>query len=38
MRAKNHTEELDNEDVQKDMALWYEMAVDEQKKELREED
>ena len=29
-------EELANADAQKDIAFWYEMAVDEQKKELRE--
>jgi hypothetical protein len=34
--VKNHMEELANEDAQKNMAFWYEMAVDEQKKELRE--
>lgn len=33
---KNHMEGLANEDAQKNMAFWYEMAVDEQKKELRE--
>ena len=34
--VKNHMEELANEDAQKDMAFWYERAVDEQKRELRE--
>jgi len=34
--VKNHMEELAHEDAQKDMAFWYEMAVDEQKRELRE--
>lgn len=34
--VKNHMEELAHEDAQKDMAFWYERAVDEQKKELRE--
>ena len=29
-------EGLANEDAQKNMAFWYEMAVDEQRKELRE--
>lgn len=34
--VKNHMEELAHEDAQKDMAFWYERAVDEQKRELRE--
>ena len=34
--VKNHMEELAHEDAQKYMAFWYERAVDEQKKELRE--
>jgi len=34
--VKNHMEELAHEDTQKDMAFWYERAVDEQKKELRD--
>src|SRR5512136_138586 len=34
--VKNHMEELAHEDVHKNMKLWYEIAVDEQKKELRE--
>jgi len=34
--VKNHMEELAHEDARKYMAYWYEMAVDEQKRELRE--
>ena len=34
--VKNHMEELAHEDAQKYMAFWYERAVDEQKRELRE--
>ena len=33
---KNHMEELAHEDAHKYMAYWYEMAIDEQKKELKE--
>lgn len=34
--VKNHMEELAKEDAQKYMSYWYERAVDEQKKELRD--
>jgi hypothetical protein len=34
--VKNHMEELAHEDTQKYMGYWYERAVDEQKKELKE--
>jgi hypothetical protein len=34
--VKNHMEELAHEDAHKFMAYWYEQAVDEQKRELRE--
>lgn len=34
--VKNHMEELAHEDVHKHMKLWYEIAVDEQKKELKD--
>ena len=34
--VKNHMEELAHEDAQKYMSYWYERAVDEQKKELRD--
>jgi DNA-binding CsgD family transcriptional regulator len=34
--VKRHMEELAQEDVHKHMKLWYEIAVDEQKKELKE--
>ena len=34
--VKNHMEELAHEDVQKYMSYWYERAVDEHKKELRD--
>ncbi len=34
--VKNRMEDLAHEDVHKHMKLWYEIAVDEQKKELRE--
>ncbi len=34
--VKNHMEELAHEDAQKYMGYWYERAVDEQKKELRD--
>jgi hypothetical protein len=34
--VKNHMEELAQEDAQKSIAFWYERAVDEQKRELRE--
>lgn len=34
--VKNHMEELAHEDAQKYMSYWYERAVDEQKKELKE--
>jgi DNA-binding CsgD family transcriptional regulator len=34
--VKNHIEELANEDAQKHLAFWYEMAVDDQKRELKE--
>ena len=34
--VKNHMEELAREDAQKYMSYWYERAVDEQKRELRD--
>jgi len=34
--VKHHMEELAQEDAQKNMAFWYEMAVDEQKREQRD--
>ena len=34
--VKNHMEELAQEDTAEMMRFWYEQAVDEQKKELRE--
>lgn len=34
--VKNHMEELAHEDAQKYMSYWYERAVDEQKRELRD--
>jgi hypothetical protein len=34
--VKRHMEECAQEDVHKNMKLWYEIAVDEQKKELKE--
>ena len=34
--VKNHMEELAHEDAQKYMSYWYERAVDEQKKELKD--
>lgn len=34
--VKRHMEELAQEDVHKNMKPWYEIAVDEQKKELKE--
>ena len=33
--VKHHMEELANEDTQKDITFWYEMAVDGQKSKLR---
>lgn len=34
--VKRHMEECAQEDTQKSMRFWYEQAVDEQKKELRD--